>query len=116
MTLKSQDVADDRGPGCAMSTEAMQRLKLGTRRHDGAAGGPIQLRRADRRRVGVVPVRSSVSPARSGARRAAAARKRPEISRIERGLGNPARDALNRLATALHAHLTLVPDDTATAH
>lgn len=33
----------------------------------------------------------------------------PEISRIERGAGNPTRDTLARLASALGAHLTLIP-------
>lgn len=37
----------------------------------------------------------------------------PEISRIERGVGNPTRETLGRLATALHAHLALVPDEPA---
>jgi XRE family transcriptional regulator, regulator of sulfur utilization len=35
----------------------------------------------------------------------------PEISRIERGTGNPTRDTLIRLAHALHANVVLVPND-----
>lgn len=34
-----------------------------------------------------------------------------DISRIERGLGNPTRDTLTRLASALDARLTVVPRD-----
>jgi DNA-binding XRE family transcriptional regulator len=34
----------------------------------------------------------------------------PEISRIERGNGNPTRDTLTRLAIALGARLTLAPE------
>ncbi|QNK82848.1 helix-turn-helix domain-containing protein [Nakamurella sp. PAMC28650] len=33
----------------------------------------------------------------------------PEISRIERGAGNPTRETLNKLATALNARFVLVP-------
>jgi len=35
----------------------------------------------------------------------------PEISRIERGSGNPTRETLTKLATALNARLVLVVDD-----
>lgn len=34
----------------------------------------------------------------------------PEISRIERGGGNPTRETLVRLARGLHANLVLVPE------
>jgi len=34
-----------------------------------------------------------------------------EISRIERGLGNPTRDTLLRLASAMGTRLVLIPDD-----
>ena len=34
-----------------------------------------------------------------------------EISRIERGLGNPTRDTLLRLALAMGTRLVLIPDD-----
>lgn len=34
----------------------------------------------------------------------------PEVSRIERGTGNPTRETLTRLAEALHASLVFVPD------
>lgn len=33
----------------------------------------------------------------------------PEISRIERGAGNPTRETLNKLATALNSRFVLVP-------
>jgi ribosome-binding protein aMBF1 (putative translation factor) len=36
-----------------------------------------------------------------------------EISRIERGLGNPTRDTLLRLAAAMGVRLALVPDERA---
>jgi XRE family transcriptional regulator, regulator of sulfur utilization len=35
----------------------------------------------------------------------------PEISRIERGSGNPTRETLTKLATALNARLVLMVDD-----
>jgi len=35
----------------------------------------------------------------------------PEISRIERGTGNPTRETLTKLASALHARFVLVVDD-----
>lgn len=34
-----------------------------------------------------------------------------EISRIERGLGNPTEDTLARLAGALQAHIAVIPDE-----
>lgn len=40
---------------------------------------------------------------------AAAGVPQPEVSRIERGAGNPTRETLARLASALGAHLTLIP-------
>jgi DNA-binding XRE family transcriptional regulator len=42
---------------------------------------------------------------------ALAAVQQGEISRIERGLGNPTRDTLIRLATAVDARVALVPLD-----
>jgi len=36
----------------------------------------------------------------------------PEISRIERGLGNPTRDTLLKLTTAMGAQITIVPPAT----
>jgi XRE family transcriptional regulator, regulator of sulfur utilization len=33
-----------------------------------------------------------------------------EISRLERGSGNPTRSTLEKVARALHAHLSLIPD------
>lgn len=44
---------------------------------------------------------------------AAAGVPQPEISRIERGTGNPTRDTLTRLAAALRANLVLLPEERA---
>jgi len=37
--------------------------------------------------------------------------RQPEISRIERGVGNPTADTLTKLAAAMGAHLTVVSDE-----
>lgn len=37
--------------------------------------------------------------------------RQPEISRIERGVGNPTTDTLTKLAVAMGAHVTLVSDE-----
>jgi|GEM_PF-366532 len=47
---------------------------------------------------------------------ARAAVQQAEISKIERGLGNPTRDTLVRIAAALGAHVRLVPDSVQPAH
>ncbi len=39
--------------------------------------------------------------------------RQPEISRIERGVGNPTADTLTKLAAAMGAQLTVVTDDAA---
>lgn len=42
--------------------------------------------------------------------------RQPEISRIERGVGNPTADTLTKLAAAMGAHVTLASDETTQAY
>lgn len=91
----SPDVRDLRDKLAAqLDAEVAERIRLGKQIAD--------LRRSRRLTQGKLAALSSV--------------RQPEISRIERGVGNPTADTLTKLAAAMGAHVTLVSDETAVAY